>query len=600
MRRDFTVIGVVVCLLAFWALGAQAQVLFGANVDRIELVKDVNSFERQIGFAVPGASGVVTPLPSLQVVNVKIASNTGYTFELRYSPAATGNRTFDLDSLDQPARDAYLDLARGAGVLANLMADDPSFAPFTDLFRVIAEHRSPVTARRDRNLLTVARYEEDEREHACRITDVDLGDRHLSLKQNPLKPEEFEVSWDVLPGSAARARIVEQPMGVVAFVESPGLPSGMDGDSLLSGLATYINQLLPVLTVASYNNEKVAAIHDDFACYGALIRAVSFVQPETSGGAESRLYEPESDYTSLLEPAPGYTVYLREEKLRRRIYYFRTIRANGLITEDSYPNYTHTVITAMRELFDPNPADTAKLPMPDFIWETTYPRLVNEPHWTPYCRLCGGEMDLTDRDLFYYRETAGLFDRALEDQVFRDSVPGDMIRCLRKFNAMSGQFRTEETVMPLISLTYREVQGLANVSVLKYQDASYLYQLTMPPKKNYVSFSFSFEEALSPEIYRFFVVPTGNKAQLVVSYPVDIPLGRASRRFNRSSSALVRLRDLTTYLARHESLLSGVPPIINEIWRQRELIGPKMFIRPSRTGMYTDWLTADAMGSGAE
>ena len=115
-----------------------------------------------------------------------------------------------------------------------------------------------------------------------------------------------------------------------------------------------------------------------------------------------------------------------------------------------------------------------------------------------------------------------------------------------------------------------------------------------------LSFSFSFEEALSPEIYRFFVVPTGNKAQLVVSYPVDIPLGRASRRFNRSSSALVRLRDLTTYLARHESVLSGVPPIINEIWRQRELIGPKMFIRPSRTGMYTDWLTADVLGSGAE
>ncbi|MCD6283264.1 hypothetical protein J7J84_06665 [bacterium] len=600
MRRDFAVIGVVVFLLVFGAAGAQAQVLFGGNVDRIELVKDVSSLEREIGFAVPGASGIVTPLPSLQVVNVKITGNTGYNFELRYSPAATGTRTFDLGSLDQPARDAYMDIAHGAGVLANLMADAPDFAPFSDLFRAIAEHRSPVTARRDRNLLTISRYEEDEREHACQITDVDLGERNLSLKQNPLKPEEFEITWDVLPGRAARARVVDQPMGVVAYVESPGLPSDMDAESLLSGLATYINQLLPVLTVASYNNEKVAAIHDDFAYCGALVRAISFVQRGTSDMPEHRLYEPESNYTSVLEPAPGYTAYLREEKVTRRIYYFRTIKVNGFITEDSYPNYTHTVITATRELFDPNPADTDKLPMPDFIWETTYPRLVNEPHWSDYCRLCGGEMDLTDRDLFYYRETAGLFDRALDDQAFRDSIPGDMIRCLRKFNAMSGQFRTEETVTPLISLSYSEVQGLANVSVLKYRDASYIYQLTMPPKRNYVSFSFSFEEALAPEIYRFFVVPTGDKAQLVISYPVDLPLGRATRRFNRSASALVRLRDLTTYLARHESVLSGVPPIINEIWRQRELIGPKMFIRPSRTGMYTDWLTADVLGSGAE
>jgi len=600
MWRDFAVIGVVLCLLALWSPGSQAQVVYGGNVDRIELIKDSVSLEREIGFAVPGASGVITPLPSLRVVNVKVESNTGYTFELRYSPSATGNRTFDLSSLDQQAQDAYVDLAYGAGVLAKLMADDPAFAPFTDLFRVIADRRSPITARRDHNLLTIARYEENEREHACRITDVDIGNRHLSLRQNPLKPDEFEITWDVFPGSTAKVRFVNQPMGVVAHVESPGLPVDMDGEYLLSGLAVHINQLLPVLSVASYNNEKVAAIHDDLACYGALVRAVSFIQPETSTEPNSEIYEPESDYTSLLEPAPGYTVYLREEKVRRRIYYFRTIKANGFITEDAYPNYTHTVITAMREIFDPNPADTDKLPLPDFIWETTYPRMVNEPHWSPYCRLCGSEMDLTDRDLFYYRETSGLFDRALEDQAFRDSIPGDMIRCLRKFNAMSGQFRTEETVTPLISLTYREVQGLANVSVLKYQDASYLYQLTMPPKKNYVSFSFSFEDALAPEIYRFFVVPAGNKTQLVVSYPVDLPIGRATRRFNRSTSALVRLRDLTTYMARHETVLGDVPPIINEIWRQRELIGPKMFIRPSHSGMYTDWLTADVLGWGAE
>lgn len=600
MWRDIAVIGIAICLMAFWSTGSQAQVLYGANVDRIELVKDAVSLEREIGFAVPGASGVVTPLPSLQVVNVKITSNAGYTFELRYSPSATDSRTFDLSSLAPQARDAYVDLAHGAGVLANLMAGDPAFAPFTDLFRVIAEHRSPITARRDHNLLTIARYEEDEREHACRITDVDVGDRHLSVRQDPLTLEEFEITWDVLPGSAAKVRIVNQPMGVVAYVDSPGLPAGIDEDKLVSGLATYINQLLPVLTVASYNNEKVTAIHDDLACYGSLVRAVSFIQPEIPDESDNRLYEPESDYTSFLEPAPGYTVYLREEKVRRRIYYFRTIRANGFITEDAYPNYTHTVITAMRKIFDPNPVDTDKLPMPDFIWETTYPRMVNEPHYSSCCRLCGGEMDLTDRDLFYYRETAGLFDRALENQDFRDSISGDMIRYMRKFNAMSGQFRTEETVTPLISLTYREVQGLANVSVLKYQDASYLYQLTMPPKRNYVSFSFSFEEALAPEIYRFFMVPTGDKTQLVVSYPVDLPLGRATRRFNRSTSALVRLRDITTYMARHEAVLSGVPPIINEIWRQRELVGPKMFIRPSHSGMYTDWLTADVLGSGAE
>jgi len=599
MRRDFVFIGAVICLLAFSVLHAQARVLYGENVERIELIKDVSSLEREISFSVPGASGVVTPLPSLQVINVTITSSSGYVFEVRYSASSARAKPFDLGSLEQAARNAYMDIAHGAGILANFAAEDPDFAPYTDLFLAIKERRGSITARLERDLLAVAQYEEHERGHACTVTDIDLGERHFSLRQSPLTPDEFVITWDALPGNAASVRFAEQPMGVVAFVDAPGLPASMSSETLINDLATYMNGLLPVLTVVSHNNEKIAAIHDEIARYGFLVRAASFIRTETPTAAECPAYEPESDYTALLEPAPGYTAHLREENVRRRIYYFRTIRANGLIAEDSYPNYTHTVITAMRELFDPNPADTDKLPMPDFIWETTYPRMVNEPHWSPFCRLCKGELDLTDRDLFYYREAAGLFDRALDNQDFRDSIPGDMIRCLRKFNAMSGQFRTEETVTPLVSLTYREVQGLANVNILRYQDASYLYQLAIPPNENYLSFAFSFEEALAPEIYRFFLVPTGDKAQLVVSYPVDLPLGRASRRFNRSVSALVRLRDLTTYLARHEPVLSGVPPIINEIWRQRELIGPKMFIRPSHTGMYTDWLTADVLGSGA-
>jgi hypothetical protein len=114
----------------------------------------------------------------------------------------------------------------------------------------------------------------------------------------------------------------------------------------------------------------------------------------------------------------------------------------------------------------------------------------------------------------------------------------------------------------------------------------------VPPRNGFVSFAFSFEQALAPEIWRFYLAPAGEYTQLVMSYPVQVPLGQAERRFNRSASALASLYRLSKYMARYDSILAEVPPIIEEIWAEREKVGPKMFIRQGTMDTYTDWLSA--------
>jgi len=590
--------------IAALALGAGTSsalcadgLLYGDNIHRIQLIKDFQSVEQDISFAVPGARGVVTPMPSIQVVTLTLSTDSGVQFEFRYSPLAVESRPFSLDHFDPEARTAFSDAARGLRALSSLMQSDRGFAPYAGLFRAAAERRGVLNAIRDRNLLTIARYNENEMKGADVITVVELGSRGIRLREAPGGADEFVVGFAGFAGKEVEVRVQRRAMGNLALVSAPGLPPNLSCEDVVAELGAFLDELLPVVTVASYNNYKAEQVRADLARVGSDIKGVKFVRP--AEGGVSPAVAAGLGASAEVVFAPGYSARLRRENVHRKIYYYRTGKVCGFITQDIFPSYSRVTITGSRKYFDPNPLDSETIPLPDFIWSTAYPRGVNQPEVPPMPPHMG-DLALTDRDLFFYREATGLFTEALAEDSFRDSVSGDLILALRKFTHLSGEFRSEEAVRPLLTLSYHEIQGLTEMGVLTYQDMDYTYQLSLPPRTGFVSFAFAYEPAVVPEIYRFYLAPAGNEVQLVASYPVQLPIGRAARTFNRSASALVRLRDLTCYLARYEPMLRDVSPLINEIWGYRELVGPKMFIRPSRSEMYTDWMTADTMVDGPE
>jgi hypothetical protein len=575
--------------------GCAEDLLYGGGIHRIQLIKDFQSVEQDISFTVPGAHGVVTPMPSIQVVTMSLVTDSGIEFEFRYSPFSAEAKPFSLDHFEADTRLAYGDASRGLNALASFMLGESELAPYAGLFQAASERRGVLNATRDHSLLTISRYNASELKGADVITVGDLGERSIRLRETPGQPNEFTVAFAGFPGKEIDVRVISRAMGNLAFVSSPMLPPNLSREDIVVELGVFLDELLPVVTVAAHNNYKIEQVRAALARVGSEVKAVKFVRPAEAAAPAAPVAP--SHYDVVAEFASGYSAQLRRENVERKVYHYRTGKVCGFITQDIFPSYARVTITGNRRYFDPNPLDSETLPLPDFIWSTSYPHGVNQPE-VPPMPLHLGDLALTDRDLFFYREATGLFGEALADDGFRDAISGDLLLALRKFTHLSGEFRSEEAVRPLLSLSYHEVQGLTEMGLLTYQDMDYTYQLGIPPRPGFVSFAFAYEPALAPEVYRFYLAPAGNGVQLVASYPVQMPIGRAARTFNRSASSLVRLRDLTTYMARHDPMLAQVPPLINEIWGDRELIGPKMFIRPSHSGMYTDWLTADTLVDG--
>jgi hypothetical protein len=592
-----TTLFIIVLIIVFPGFAnAQGINIYGEGVERIQLLKDVASTERTLGFAVPGASGTITSLPELQVVSVALTATNGWAFDFRYSPASSVQEPFDLSQLSDEARETYLSIARGTGTLAELLASNRDFAPFTELFQAIADARGIITARRDRTFLSIAQYKETERRDAATITDIEIAGRQLHLRQSPLTPNEFDAVFNLPSGIMSEMKVLDLPTGILAYTSSPGLPPDQTSASLAEELAGFMEELLPIAIIASDNNYKTKAIHDELAAYAMKVRHISEFREFSGSNYGHSCYEPEPEYSAYDEPAPGYTVYIEDEAVRRLVYYYRTDKVNGFVLQDTFTNYSHIAVTGTREIFDPTPYKSQRIPMPDYTWEETYPHIVNQPFICPGCAKRDGGIDLSSRDLFFFKDSANLFSEALDNDDFHNAVSGDLILGLRKYAAMSGEFSSEESSTPLVSLRYREIEGLSNVGVLTYRDDSYQYQLTLPPRRGYMNFAFSSEKALAPQIWRFYLAPAGEKVQLVMSYPVDVPLGQAERRFQRSASALAGLYRLSKYMSRYEPVLEDVTPIINEIWTERDNIGARMFIRPGTLGMYTDWLTAGYFG----
>jgi|GEM_PF-2428072 len=590
---------------------AQEQVIFGKGASRIEVMKDRLQWEPEIRFRTPSFSGVIEPIPTLGLMSIRVDVGRGEYFDLRV-PAQGTSEVAPRSELGDAAAELWARVKDELKPLARSVAGLPDFAPYARLFTMMSEGRGLLSYVRETDVFAVNRYRMEQAAGAPEVVELVLGGRSLRLVLPP-EGDSFTVEFAVLPGNDARIEFVARPMGVYARVGTRGLPDTISQADVLKQLERLMEDALPALLIASNGNAKLRAVHALLAARLDMVRNTRFIrggEPPASASAPER----ESGTVASAQPLPGYAVSLHRQPLHRLVYYYRTPRVNGLILLNRYPDGSNLVLTANHDYFNPDPADAEAVPIPDFTWELDYPRGVNEPrgagcgHAGCACGGCGGGggcacgsvktidyQALPEGDLALYYEAVRLFESALADDGFREAVPGELIPALHRFQEGMGTFRPDEAFKPLFALSYHEVQGQGSFARITYQDPEYYYLLTMPPHRGYLSFSFSYGEELAPLIYRFFLAPAGERTQLVVTYPVALPLGRAGLRFKRASAHLERLHNLAIYFTKLEPGLAELPAHIADIMAKRELVGPKVFMRPLPGPPYTEWLDAETL-----
>jgi len=584
---------------------AQNQVLFGKQASRIELIKDQQWWEPEIHFRTPSFNGVIRPVPMLRLMNVRVNIADGEYFELRV-PMVAAAQVSDDSRLSDTAKAEWVRAKKELLPLVRVIGELPDFAPYSRLFSAIAAGQGMLTYVRESDVFSVSRYRVEEAAGAAEIIDLALGGHSLLLTL-PSEADAFSVDFAVLPGNETHIAFLRKPMGIYAYVNTQGLPKSMDNSDVMKRLERLMEDALPALLIAARGNAKLRAVHDVLAEKLDAVRNARFVRE----GQALPQAAPESAQPAIAsaEPLVGYAISLHRQFAHKLIYYYRTPRVNGFILLNRYPKESRLTITANRRYFNPDPMDVEALPIPDFTWELDYPRGVNEPsgavcgHARGGCRHCACTCDaartmdyqaLPEGDLALYYEARRLFTDALDHDTFRESVPGELILALKRLQEGAGTFRPDEAFKPLFALNYREVQGANNFSRVTYQDPDYFYQLSMPPRRGFLSFTFGYGQELAPLTYRFFLAPSGERTQLVVTYPVMLPIGRARLRFKRASAHLDRLHDLAIYFAKQEPGLAQLPPLIADIMTKRELVGPKAFMRPLPGAPYIDWLDAES------
>lgn len=580
---------------------AQGQVVFGKQATRIEVVKDRQWTGPELRFRTPSFSGQILPVPTLRLMSARIDVGKGEYFELRV-PMEGAAGIAPAGQLSDAAAEQWARVQEELKPLARRLARLPDFAPYSHLFSAVSEGRGVLNYVRESDVFSVNRYRIKQAAGSPEIIDLALGGHSLRFTLPPER-DSFTVDFAVLPGNEAHIEFVPRPLGVYAYVSTRGLPESISDADVLKRLERLMEDALPALLIAASGNAKLRALHDLLAGKLDLVRRTRFVRER--GVAPASVRKHTSTTVLSAQPLVGYAVSLHRQPVHRLIYYYRTPRINGLILLNHYPQESNLVLTANHRYFNPDPMDAESLPIPDFTWELSYPRRVNEPramgcgHTGRGCATdCTGKavdyQALPEGDLALYYEARRLFAQALDDDAFRERVPGELLLALNRFREGRGTFRPDEAFKPLLALHYREVQGRSSFSRVTYQDPDYYYQLAVPPHRGYLSFSFSYGQELAPLLYRFFLAPSGDRTQLVVTYPVMLPIGRAGLRFKRASAHLDRLHNLAIYFARQEPGLAELPPLIADIMTKRELVGPKAFMRPLPGAPYIDWLDAQS------
>jgi len=566
---------------------------------RLEIVKDAREDFTEIAFKTPSFYGLISPMPTLGLVSLRAYVNSDEYFEFRMAP---GSFDESADDLGLPAEvSEKLSLLKSEfGTVVNAVrgGELQEVAPFLSVFEALVNGRGILSYTSEKRIIEVNRFRQTASLRSPETVEVSLLGKWLRLELDEA-------------GGRDSLYFSSPSFGIVSFTMKRGEPriamklakteenKSRSLEVIYSELESSLREIENALIICSSSNEKIERVHKLLVEKVANIehgRKLGSVNIVTNGQAGD---PPRESALKLVGSAPtgtdlqGYKFTVKRLSKLKRIYYFATSFVNGLILLDRWDGGGSLVVAATNKRFDPDPVSPEIIPTPEIYWKFTLPenRLVTKT--TTFSGIPTEQSELPEEESHLLRTVREAFRLLLRSTDDDEILPPEVRVPLSLLVEGKAQSAPGETLKTLLSLRYRQVFGVVPQKIVTYQDPEYFYQLNLNRREDYVSYAFGYGDEMSPLLYRFFLAKSGDYAQLVASYPVQLSIGLANYQFLRSSRNLRRVKTLSTYFARYEPALTLASRIVDSIWARRELVKPKLFMRPLPGPPYTDWLDAE-------